>query len=276
MTAAESLNDYNLSDSLEDYLETIFRLVGEKKVARAGDISKRLKVSRSSVTGALRALAERKLIDYAPYELISLTEKGRAAAVEVARRHDVLSGFFSKVLGLDEKEADVAACKFEHAVSDKIIKRFLAFVEFVEHCPHDGARWIRKFNYYCGSNVVSGDCDACEPVVEGVGATGGRGEGPGGAEPAKSAAALTLLDLKRGQQAKVVVLSGGDIRRRRLESLGIRPGKIISRISSQLLGGPVMVLVGGRQCAVGRGVASEIMVETVPADDPAPDAGGRL
>ena len=74
-----------LSASLEDYLEAIFHLVAEEQVARARDIAKRLKVGQSSVTGALHALAEKGLVNYAPYEVITLTHKGEAAAREVVR-----------------------------------------------------------------------------------------------------------------------------------------------------------------------------------------------
>ena len=48
-----------LSASMEDYLEAIFHIVSEKQAARAKDIAKRLKVNNSSVTGALRSLAEK-------------------------------------------------------------------------------------------------------------------------------------------------------------------------------------------------------------------------
>ena len=54
-----------LSASLEDYLKAIFRIVAVKQAARAKDISARLNVSNSSVTGALRTLADRGLINYA-------------------------------------------------------------------------------------------------------------------------------------------------------------------------------------------------------------------
>ena len=43
-----------LSESLEDYLEVIFHLVKEKKVARVRDIAGRKGVKMSSVVGALR------------------------------------------------------------------------------------------------------------------------------------------------------------------------------------------------------------------------------
>ena len=47
MTRSEAL-----TASMEDYLEAIFYIVAEKGAARAKDISKRLKVNHSSVTGA--------------------------------------------------------------------------------------------------------------------------------------------------------------------------------------------------------------------------------
>ena len=55
----------SLSASLEDYLEAIFHIVSEKRVARAKDISKRMHVNRSSVTGAMHSLAKKKLVNYA-------------------------------------------------------------------------------------------------------------------------------------------------------------------------------------------------------------------
>ena len=105
-----------LSASLEDYLEAIFHIVAEKHAARAKDIGKRMRVSRSSVTGALHTLAGKGLVNYAPYDLITLTKKGEAAAQDVVRRHEVLREFFVRVLAVDADDADEAACKMEHAV----------------------------------------------------------------------------------------------------------------------------------------------------------------
>ncbi len=79
-----------LSASLEDYLEAIFHIIKQKQAVRAKDISRRLTVSSSSVTGALHSMAERGLINYAPYDVITLTAKGKAVAEDVIRRHEVL------------------------------------------------------------------------------------------------------------------------------------------------------------------------------------------
>ena len=118
-----------LSASLEDYLEAIFHLVVEKRAARARDIARALAVSRPSVTGALRALAERGLIHYAPYEIITLTRRGRTAARAVIRRHEALRRFFVEVLDVNAKDAESAACRMEHAVPSGILERLIRFLE---------------------------------------------------------------------------------------------------------------------------------------------------
>lgn len=136
MTKADSIN-HDISESLEDYLETIHYLIIQKQAARAKDIGKQLNVSRPSVTGALHALADRNLINYSPYGIITMTEQGQSIAKGITRRHEVLRDFFVKILGVNYEEADAAACKMEHAVSDSILKRFL---EFIENCARDGGK----------------------------------------------------------------------------------------------------------------------------------------
>jgi len=66
-----------------------------------------------------------------------------------------------------------------------------------------------------------------------------------------------------GQQGRVVALHGGHGMVERLESMGIRPGKVIIKLSSQPMGGPVTVLVGSRQVAMGRGIARRVEVELI-------------
>ena len=121
-----------LSASLEDYLEVIYHIISEKQVARAKEIASRLKVSRSSVTEAFRALAQKDLINYSPYEVITLTSTGREVAEDIIRRHQALKDFFIKVLAIDEKLAEEGACRVEHAAPREIIERLTKFVNFIE------------------------------------------------------------------------------------------------------------------------------------------------
>lgn len=138
----------SLSASLEDYIEAIFHIVDEKKVARGKDIAKRLKVSRASVTEALRALSRKGLVNYEPYEVVTLTESGKTVAEDVVRRHEALKDFFVKVLAIDDAIAEESACRIEHAAPPEVIDRLIRFVKFIEKNPDGGAELIRSFSEY--------------------------------------------------------------------------------------------------------------------------------
>jgi len=148
----------SLSASLEDYIEAIAHIVDEKKVARGKDIAKRLKVSRASVTEALRALSKKGLVNYEPYEVITLTAKGLEVAGDVIRRHEALKEFFVKVLTIDDTIAEQSACRIEHAAPPEVIDRLIRFVKFIEICPHGGADLIKGFNEYCKKSGTRESC----------------------------------------------------------------------------------------------------------------------
>ena len=125
-----------LSSSLEDYLEAIFHIVAQKQAARGKDIARCLGVNNSSVTGALRVLREKGLINYAPYDIITLTVEGKRVSEDIIRRHEALHDFFVKVLSVDGEIANRAACNMEHALPPEILRRLIEFLRFIEKCPH--------------------------------------------------------------------------------------------------------------------------------------------
>ena len=139
-----------LSASLEDYLEAIYHTVEAKGAARAKDIVLRLGVHNSSVTQALKSLAEKELVNYAPYDTITLTASGEAIAKDVVKRHETLRAFLGKVLALPAAEADEGACRMEHAISGEILDRIVKFVEYFEKCPANDIRWDNEIGYFCG------------------------------------------------------------------------------------------------------------------------------
>ncbi len=150
-----------LTASQEDYLEAIYHISAEKMAARAKDISQRLEVRASSVTGALRTLKKMGLINYAPYDLITLTEKGKPVAEEVVRRHQALERFLVHVLGVEAKEADIAACRMEHSIPKAIVDRLIKYAEYVEKCPKGAITWDSGFGYYCKHGCDEEDCRHC-------------------------------------------------------------------------------------------------------------------
>ena len=151
----------DLSASLEDYLEVIHHLQEKNKVARAKDIAEGLGVTRGSVTGSLKALAAKGLIEYAPYSFITLTDKGAALAREVIHRHRTLEAFFSQVLRLDKPKADIIACQVEHEVDSETIDRLVSFLEFLKECPRVRGRWLERFENYCRFGIDSSRCSEC-------------------------------------------------------------------------------------------------------------------
>lgn len=144
-----------LSASLEDYLEAIYNLSSDHQVARVNEIAQLLKVAKASVTAALRTLAQRELINYRPYGVISLTERGRKLAWKIARRHEVLSFFFADVLGVESAVAQQAACRTEHTLGPEVTNRLTAFVKFVQKKQNEGHDLAQSFQQYC-SGVEEG------------------------------------------------------------------------------------------------------------------------
>ncbi|OGC23354.1 hypothetical protein A2291_06815 [candidate division WOR-1 bacterium RIFOXYB2_FULL_42_35] len=72
---------------------------------------------------------------------------------------------------------------------------------------------------------------------------------------------VSLIKLKSGQSGVVVGLEAGRGATHRLESMGIRIGKNIKKISGMFFHGPVMVQVGHTQVGIGYGMASKVLVE---------------
>ena len=151
----------SLSASLEDYIEAIYHIIEEKLVARSKEIAAKLDVSRASVTEALRALSKKGLINYAPYEAITLTDKGRKVAEDVIFRHQTLKRFFIEVLALDEEISEEGACKVEHAAPPEIINRMINFIDFIQKCPRGGDDLIKGFSDYCAQGKTSLHCEDC-------------------------------------------------------------------------------------------------------------------
>jgi len=152
-----------LSASQEDYLEAIFFLSREGGSARPKDIAERMKVRAASVTGALKALAEKGMVNYAPYAAVTLTDKGREIAGRIAVKHEALLHFFTQVLGVDSAEAEEFACTMEHTIPDHILQRLVGFAEYTEKCPNFNASWQESVEaYFCkAQGCESRRCEKC-------------------------------------------------------------------------------------------------------------------
>jgi DtxR family Mn-dependent transcriptional regulator len=242
----------NLSASLEDYIKAIAQISAEKKAARAKDISHRLDVNMSSVTGALHALADKGLVNYAPYEFVTLTEKGHEVAREVVRKHEGIRDFLVKVLAVDEDLAEKAACDMEHAVSPEVLNRIIQFVDYLEVCPRTGSHFAEEFGFYCEHPEEEDDCEQCLTLsLEGIRERKGR----------VSEETTILSDLAPGTKAKIVKINGDGETRRRIVDMGMTPGTLIEVERIAPLGDPMEVKVKGYHLSLRLVEAGTVAVE---------------
>jgi DtxR family Mn-dependent transcriptional regulator len=149
----------DLSASQEEYISAIWAIVDVKKAARAVDISRRMGVKGPSVTNALKSLAEKGLVNYAPYDLITLTSQGERIAKDIERRRKILRTFLVKVLSIQPALAEENAVQMEHAMSPTVLSRLTRFIEYYESCPGEKVHWLEDKGYFCAKGLAQ--CAAC-------------------------------------------------------------------------------------------------------------------
>jgi DtxR family Mn-dependent transcriptional regulator len=208
------------SESIEEYLEAIFRLSTDGGEATTSALAELLKVSPASVSGMVRRLAERGLVKAPRYKPITLTAKGRKAAESVLRKHRLSERLLTDVLGLDWAQAHDEACRLEHAVSDEVLEKMEALLDDPDRCPH-------------GNPVAASQPDESAPLSD--------------LAPGESATVLKIAD-ERGDLLKY------------LAALGMFPGVCVKVREREPFAGPLIVQVGEATYALGREVCERIRV----------------
>src|SRR5579863_1098468 len=76
-----------LTETIEEYTEGIFRLQEEMEVVSSGDVAKYMSVSPASATTMLKRLVELHIVEHTPYQGVRLTERGEAISISLLRNH---------------------------------------------------------------------------------------------------------------------------------------------------------------------------------------------
>jgi len=150
-----------LSATLEDYLGIVLKFQREKNFARVSDIASALGVAKSAVTAALQNLSSKALINYQPYEPVTLTKEGEQQAEEILLRHRIILDFLQNVLAVDSKEADSIACEMEHAINAAALEKFVCFLAFIGTRTGRGKTWLKEFQRFTKSGAEGRTCKAC-------------------------------------------------------------------------------------------------------------------
>lgn len=72
---------------------------------------------------------------------------------------------------------------------------------------------------------------------------------------------VSLFQLKENQRGRVVEITAGASLKNRLISMGIHPGREITKLSHFALRGPVAIKAGRTVLALGHGMAGKIIIE---------------
>ena len=132
----------NLSSGLEDYIEAIYIADINKTQLKGAELARNLNISRASVSEALTKLVNRGLIQYESYGEIKLTDKGRAEAIKVYHKHNILKEFFEEILSIESEEAEDIGCKIEHVVSKHVLEKIRQYTLYCKRHPEI----TKKFN----------------------------------------------------------------------------------------------------------------------------------
>lgn len=127
----------NLSTSSQNYLKAIWAISEWRdEDITPSLLAKYTGVKPSTVTEAIKRLVHEQLVDHLPYSAITLTSRGKKAALEMIRRHRLLETYLVQELGYNWDEVHDEAEILEHACSDLMIERIATKLGHPQRDPH--------------------------------------------------------------------------------------------------------------------------------------------
>lgn len=133
----DRVNVDDISPSMQNYLKVIWSLQewSDAPVLNSA-IAEAAGVRLSTVSDALRKLADLGFIAHERYGSVALTGEGRQHAVAMIRRHRILETFLVEMLGYAWDEVHDEADRLEHAVTDLLIDRVDRALGYPKRDPH--------------------------------------------------------------------------------------------------------------------------------------------
>ena len=114
-----------LTESQIKYLHVIYETAAGGGLIRSVDISRKLGVTKASVSRMMKLLMELELITVEEHGLIRLTPKGKKEGTSIHNKMTGIYPFFSDYLGLDGPEALDSAYYFISGFSERCVDRLL-------------------------------------------------------------------------------------------------------------------------------------------------------
>lgn len=120
----------------ENYLKSIYHLSLNAESVSTNQLAALLNTKASSVTDMLKKLADKELINYTPYQGVTLTIAGEKIAVNIIRKHRLWEFFLVEKLSFKWDEVHEMAEEMEHISSNELIDRLEKFMDYPKYDPH--------------------------------------------------------------------------------------------------------------------------------------------
>jgi DtxR family Mn-dependent transcriptional regulator len=212
------------SVSIQDYLQTIYRLQTKQSPVSTNALAAQLEVTPASVSGMMRKLHGEGLVQHVLYRGVALTDKGEREALLVLRRHRLWERFLTDVLGLDWDEVHSEAHQLEHATSERLAERLAEFLNNPATDPH-------------GQQIPASD-------------------GTLRARPR-----VSLADVDHGQVVQVLEVPDDDPERLRFfAQVGLLPGSEVIVLATADHDDQISILVGDAEHTMGRERVGSVLV----------------
>ena len=210
------------SESVQDYLKTIYKLSRDQESVSTSAIAARLDVAPASVTKMVKRLADEGYLRHTPYQGVALTKAGEQVALRTIRHHRLLE-LYARALDTHDL-VDAEAERLEHVISEEMEARIDAVLGYPTVDPHGHAIPCRE-----GTLVV----EECSSLAE--------------AEPGMRVRVCQVDD------ASPEVL-------RHLGQLGLYPGAVVTIHERLPFGGHLRIEVQGREAHLGMEPAGHVFV----------------
>lgn len=221
-----SAKELTRTPAVEDYAKAIFSLqTRSEEPVSTNALAERLGITPGSVSAMLKRLGELGVITHVPYRGVRLTDDGRRIALEVIRHHRLLESYLAEALGMSWDRVHAEAEVLEHVLSEDLEALIAAKLGHPTVDPH-------------GDPIPTVELELEEPLTD------------------------RMESLQPGDQGLFVRVSDSDPEMLRyLAERGIAPGERFVVRDRQPFGGPLFVLFGEREHAIGGDLAGAMRVE---------------
>ena len=211
----------------ENYLKEIYILELDHGPVTTSRLAEQLGYSAPTVTGMLKKLARLQWVSYEPYQGVTLTDPGRAIALEVIRHHRLIETYLAQALNIPREKVHEEAERLEHALSEYLEDRIDELLGHPAVDPH-------------GSPIPSHDGSIQDP------------------------APLRLADLPIGAHAEIARINDNDPRLLAyLDDLDLHLGTRLQVIDTKSFDGLVTVRAAGKIHTLGQTSAKGITVRVL-------------